>query len=171
MKLLRPVCPLIAMDEPLLPFWGGVENLGGIEGEGGDNWVHGLPSDYGRVCEIKDLGIKQAAILKVKAGDALVLGGEALDTTVGRTPSGHNFIARIYHVRDDELLPAHLASITDAKVSTRRLHLFEAGSAGSLSHLNEIVIDTTPSRYRVITADYKPDPETWLLLHLLVNER
>ncbi len=71
MKLLRPVCPLIAMDEPLLPFWGGVENLGGIEGEGGDNWVHGLPSDYGRVCEIKDLGIKQAAILKVKAGDAL----------------------------------------------------------------------------------------------------
>ena len=180
MKLLRPVCPLVAMDETLLPYWGGVDNLGGVEGTGDDNWMLGLPSDYGRVCAIKDLGIKQTAVLKVKDGDALVLDGEAVDTVVGRTPSGNAFIARIYSVQDDASLPTHLNAITDDDfaagksthfaVSTTRLHLFEAGSAGSRSRHNEIVIDAKPGRYRVATANYKPDSETWLLLHLLAHE-
>jgi len=120
-------------------------------------------------------------VLKVKDGEALVVDGEALDTVVGRTPAGHAFIARIYHVRDDASLLAHLNAITDDdfavgksmhfSVSTTRLHLFEAGSAGSRSHRNEIVIDAKPGRYRVVTTNYKPDPETWLLLHLLANEK
>jgi hypothetical protein len=180
MKLLRPVCPLVAMDETLLPYWGGVDNLGGVDGTGDDNWMLGLPSDYGRVCAIKDLGIKQTAVLRVKDGDALVLDGEAVDTVVDRTPSGNAFIARIYSMRDGASLPAHLKAITDDDfaagksthfaVSTTRLHLFEAGSAGSRSHRNEIVIDTTPGPYRVVTKNYKPDRETWLLLHLLAHE-
>ncbi|HZS83840.1 MAG TPA: Imm21 family immunity protein [Stellaceae bacterium] len=177
MKWLQYQGPLILCDEALLPFWGGVSNVGGIAGEGDDNWIAGLPSDYGRACQASGW----IDMLPVGGGQVAVLWGEPLSTTVHRLSSGAWVIARCYYASGDTALFARLREVREDIFSEDEektitfpsgyAHLFEGGLPGLLSRRNEIVIPIKERKYNILTIEYNPDKEISMVLHLLKEKK
>lgn len=170
MRWLLPKGPLIVLDEAHLSFWGGISNVGGVEGEGKDNWVVGEPSDYGRACEIKGWIDK----VHVRGGEALVLWGEPLATMVWQGISGPVTIVRGYYAENDDAVLSHLNVLDRSKFKARgipfriqcpRLHLFDAALPGKSIIKDEFIFELTVHNYDVITADFQADNKTKLILH------
>jgi Immunity protein 21 len=81
--------PLIMLERELLPYWGGLDNIGGIR----PRHVDSEPlTDYGRACKIQGW----VAPLKILTGSGVVFWGDHLGLGLEREDDTAFFAVRIY---------------------------------------------------------------------------
>lgn len=135
-----------------------------------------VPCDYDRACDVEDL----VGAIPVGAGAAVVLGDEPLATTwrpLPGVPGGA--IVRWRHAPSREHARRRLEALcrldfepTDCVLETAsgRVALFDAAVPGASFEADGTGawLDLPAGRYRVGVREWRPDPETALLLHPLV---
>ena len=159
--------PLILLEQNLLSSWHG--NAGKT------------PTDYDRACAVKDY----IDVINAGSGKAIVLGEEPAATSWWPYPeaSGGLFVRWVWADDDDRVVkaikvfseelwqPANL----NIEVVAGPLVLFDSVCSGSdpdcLRTGCKIQLDLHSGVYSVSTANYRPNDDTWLIMHRLsLNE-
>jgi hypothetical protein len=153
--------PLLMLERALLPYWGGMDNIGGVRPQS----VHGGPlTDYDRACNIRDW----IAPLKVLNGTGIVFWGDDLGLGLERESDTVFFAVRIYYVIDN--LEDHIDSARenpncfkkdfDIFLSSSKVTVFDSVATGFEVRRSYLEIDIVPGLYEVLTYEQKtPDAE------------
>jgi hypothetical protein len=159
--------PLIVLPIEHLPAW-----------RGDNPTTAGSTNDYDRACRIKDY----LGVLKVGMGSGLILGDEPMQTSFLRRADGGILIRWGHAENEDDVrdavcgAPETIWSPTEhrLKVGRARVIIFDSAYAGDdlpsyqgPDVLPVLDVALATGDYRIETADYKPDENTWLILHRL----
>ncbi len=133
---------------------------------------NGIDGDYDRACAVDGW----IGVLSVGAGQALVLNDEPLSTTQWLV-AGRQLLVCCGYARDELSVAQHLERAgtldfphpsTVVDFGHRSVVLFDAVVTGSELDDEEVLRMKLPNqRCEVRTLDWKPDEETWLILHSL----
>ena len=132
-----------------------------------------LESDYDRACKIEDY----VGLVSVGSDFGIVLGGEPLMTVWYSPEPNTGLIVRWVYAENEASVIAALAhwqnlewEKTELKVHLRdgKLVLFDAACEG-IDLPYKIEIEIPAGDYQIEACHYKPDAETYLLLHRFVQ--
>lgn len=160
--------------ENLLQYWDGANSpMGNRQVEAKFRWeLDGVATDYDRACDVLDY----LGLLEVGNGHVLILGDAPMPTTWWAISQSSGLLVRwVWAFNDDSVIAAlqNLSTVTWQHPSLRinvgqsPLVMFDSAFAGTESFLesNSIKINLLKGIYEISTAEYKPNSETFLLLH------
>jgi hypothetical protein len=130
-------------------------------------------TDYDRACDIDDY----VGVLEVGAGRAVVLGDIAMPTTWIPSSGGGILVRWLYAESDSSALRA-LSKVSEElwqdtghtfHVPSGPLCLFDSALVGRDLNDDQVLhIHISPGIYRVDTVEFRPDENTFLVLHRLI---
>src|SRR5260370_26532364 len=103
--------PLIMLERELLPYWGGIDNIGGVTNQRRNRVPFEGSSDYERACNIRGW----IALLQVRDGAGVVFWGDRLGLGLERENDTVFFAVRPYY--EIENLQDHIKFV---KANTNR---------------------------------------------------
>jgi hypothetical protein len=169
--------PLVVLDRGWLGHWGGVESRSAASGP---------PTDYDRALALVR---EPVAAIRVGPGQGAVLGDEEPFQTAWYRPVGPDdaagVLVRWRYAESEGEVASRLAALPAGArwresgvrlpSPTGDLVLFDSSAAGSKLRFERVhgiyealSIAVAPGTYAFETAEYRPDPLTWLTLHRLV---
>jgi len=149
--------PLVILEDRLLDHWEGV----------GDAVQLGEGTDYDRACAVDGW----IGIVEVGDGTAVVLGDEPAATCAFDAPSGVLVIRWIHASSDwdpgdvEKLLKQRWERSAIWTVGSQEQTVQDSAFAGGDSEIDRLHLRLPAGRYEVLTADHRPDPETYMVLH------
>jgi hypothetical protein len=160
--------PLLMLERNLLPYWGGIDNIGGVTNQ----HRHGVPfegnSDYDRACKIRDW----AAPLQVDDRAGIVFWGDHLGFGLVRESATAFFAVRPYC--NVENLDDHINLVVkdegvfrkdfEILISDNSAIVFDSASPGLEIIGDCLGIAILPGLYEVSTYEYK-DPAAEAVFH------
>lgn len=131
-------------------------------------------TDYGRACGVRDF----VGLIDVGDVNGLVFGDEPMQTTWLPADDGRGGLFVRWHWSLDETsVLDSIRSISNCSfvsaaftftVNDAAHFLFDSALAGArVTDANALLIELAPGRYGIQTAEYRPNPETSLVLHKL----
>ncbi|HWF95803.1 MAG TPA: Imm21 family immunity protein [Xanthobacteraceae bacterium] len=156
--------PLLLLQRDLLPYWGGIDNIGGVANPHRNRMPFEGPSDYDRGCEI----LGWIAPLQVHDRAGVVFWGDHLGLALVRESAKGFFAVRPYyeidnledHVRFAEENPNCFTKEFEIVVSCSQAIVFDSASPGLEIIGDRLEIDVLPGIYEVLTYWQKtPDAE------------
>ena len=169
--------PLLLLPQNLMPYWKGIESPDdGREIEATFRWdKQAGASDYDRACDIQDY----TGIIRIGSGEGLVLGEEPFATTWEPFPEtiGGILVRWVYApsaqiVKEFLLhLPQDLRWESKGQIyfSQGLLVLFDSAEPGDEIIGEKLEIKLVEGTFEIETYHYKPDDETSLILHKLIQ--
>lgn len=169
--------PIIILPVAELKNWSGAFSVKSIEAQKiilvpEDDFLNPAVTDYGKACEIEDF----IGTFDFGNDKAIVLGSEP-DSTCIEPFKKDVFIARWIYAENDETVEFHLQSdelknLSDwtfnevINVRNTDYVMFDSADIGFDLYKDEAIFFTLEiGEYRLKTCEYKPDYETFLLLH------
>jgi hypothetical protein len=148
--------PLIMLERELLPYWGGLDNIGGIRPQRVDSEPL---TDYGRACNIRGW----IAPLKVLMRSGVVFWGDHLGLGLERENDTVFFAVRIYyeidnlqdHIEFAKENPNCFKKDFDILISSGNAIVFDSVAPGVEVRRNYLEIDIVPGLYEVLTYEQK----------------
>lgn len=150
------------IEHQLLDAWMGAE----------PNWEAGSGSDYDRACAIPEW----IGVISVGSGQGLVLGADPTPTRILEAPHAL-VLLRWIHAPDGwqppdvrDLLQQSWAGALAWVVGDSRQVIQDSAYPGGHKSAARLGLSLPAGLYRVDTAEYRPDPEVWMILHRIVDE-
>ena len=151
--------PLVVLEDRLLGSWTGIGEGDGRRGSG---------TDYDRACAVTDwIGVVESG-----EGVALVLAGEPTPTRV--LNARETLLIRWIHGPEgwdpgdpDLLLDQDWRRSAVWAVESPIQVMQDAAFAGLDEDTEKARMQVAPGQYEVLTAEYRPDPQVWMVLHWL----
>jgi hypothetical protein len=148
--------PLLMLERELLPYWGGIDNIGGIRPQRVDREPL---TDYERACSIRDW----IAPLKVFARSGVVFWGDHLGLGLEKVSDTVFLAVRIYYEIDN--LQDHIEFVKENHncfkkefeilMSSSKVTVFDSGVPGVTVRTNYLEIDIVPGLYDAHTYEQK----------------
>ncbi len=142
-----------------------------------NDFLNPVETDYGKACEIDDF----IGTFEFGKDIAVVLNGEPLTTTYIETDKNEVIIARWVYADNHEIVEYYLQSDDFTNLSNWTLNesiyfknvdyvMFDSAEIGFEINENEaIYFNLEICEYQLKTCEFKPDNETFLLLHKFVK--
>jgi hypothetical protein len=148
--------PLLMLERELLPYWGGMDNIGGVSPERVDREPL---TDYQRACSIRDF----IAPLQVLTESGIVFSGGDLGLGLERENATVFFAVRIYYEIDN--LQDHIEFAKrsanlfkkefDVLLPGSQMIVFDSVAPGRELRSGYLEIDIVPGFYEVLTYEQK----------------
>jgi hypothetical protein len=163
--------PLIMIEERLLPSWGGIENIGGLQSGVRGSFMSGSECDYHRACAIKDW----IGVVQIRDGTGVIFSGDHLALGLKWIEASRLLVVRPwYHMEDlNERLRSILTHLPafefnfDATVGSERLTFFDSAYPGFDLLPPTLTVSVQPGRFAVSTGTDAMIRDIEITLHLI----
>ena len=166
--------PLILVRDGLLPSWGGIENIGGLQSQERNCFEAGRPCDYDRACAVEGW----IGEVSISDGSAVVFSGDQLSLGIRQVGPSSLLVVRPWcHEENlDEQVSALLASSPpfeadfEFAVMHRPLTVFDSANPGFEIFPPLLRTSLEPGRYVVSTYAHRWDGPSGITLHRLERQ-
>ena len=163
--------PLIMLAENLLPWWGGIENCGGLASTDRQWFTSGVACDYDRAGAVEGW----IGEVPIQDGAGVVFWGDHIGLSLLSLTSSKLLVIRPWYHEDDldsrvaaavEQLPP-LTPNFSLSVTTGRFAVFDSAHPGFDIRPPMLWADLRPGNYQVATSDKASARSLGITLHLI----
>jgi hypothetical protein len=155
--------PLVCLERYLVANWSGAHE---------ESYIEQRTTDYERACQVQDY----LGRIKIRDGEALVLGDMPLETSVWQGRDGTTVIVRLFYADPTVDIPRIINALSDDEFDPPDEHtainihdgemvIFDAAMRGDCASVAALHFELPVGRQIVLTKAVKPGDRTSLLLH------